>query len=78
MQSRFLDCRGIRSAKNGRWVLVLLRKSTEQEKRGCLTTSLKVLGYLTPSKYLRMMWHRAYTRELKINVSYCREVCTHG
>lgn len=63
MQSHFLDCQGIRSAKNGRWVLVLLRKNTQQGKRGALTTSSKILGYLTPCKYLRMMWHRAYTRE---------------
>lgn len=41
MQSHFLDCQGIRSAKNGRWVLVLLRKNTQQGKRGCFNHILK-------------------------------------
>lgn len=47
-QSHFLDCRGIRSAKNGRWVLVRLCKS--------------IFGHLIPSKHLRMMWHSLYVR----------------
>lgn len=32
MQSHFLDCQGIRSAKNGRWVLFLLRKKHSRGK----------------------------------------------
>lgn len=43
--------------------VVSAQKKTQQGKRGDLTTSLKIFGYLTPAKYLRMMWHKACTRE---------------
>lgn len=54
MQSHFSDCRGIRSAKNGRWVLVLFTKHVGWMERGSLVTFLKIFEHLTPSKYLRM------------------------
>lgn len=68
MQSHCSDCQGTRSAKNGRWVLVLLRKITEQGEG--VFTVLEVCGQLTLADYLRMAWHRAYATELKPNMGY--------
>lgn len=48
MQSRFSDCQGTRNAKNGRCVLALLRRSTEQGRGG---------AWAHPERYLGIWFH---------------------